>query len=655
MKNFLPIESNNRKVCCFKSISTLPLFVRLAFVFIILIFFSFSSLPSLAQMDGTGPVYPPTGGFRIEGNLQANVPTSGIGDWAAGGTGTGGFVLSNTGVPVNASTTYFSTDVWNTNQDNAFDGGDKFNGNPNTWGFTNTSTNGKNDMNHVMIHLTTDTTTGHVWAILGADRFSNTGESWIDFEFFQDSVYQNFNTNLFVSDAPASTGGRTVGDFVLSAHFANNGPATFEVWRWQLVGSTYNYVLYTTFPAGSVYASSNYLTTVPSPWLSFGSNTYQTNTFIEVAVDLTSLIGNISACNDIRITTIFVKGKMSNSATANLGDFIAPIQVTELQFGTAEAGAAQSECDEGAYTEFTLKGVANPSPGYNVFSTTWSTVSYDGGTAPVITDASSDTTTVKVYGTTATMKLTVVTYNGTSYCTADDEVILTVKPTPVSSITVTGTESLCPLTTNTYSGPAGLQYNWSITGNGSISGSTTSQSVTVNTGALCDSSYTLKLIVTNSPELCKDTATRVVFIDDNINPTASNPPDIVLTTCNETYPSPDIHVVTDEADNCGTPVVTHFSDGTPTMNGCLETMVRTYKVTDKCGNFIYVYQNLKRTVDNTPPQLTGTLPGGDMGNVCYDDAQDPPITGDIEAQYTDNCGTVIATLVNTSITGDDCS
>ncbi|HPY29029.1 MAG TPA: hypothetical protein PLT53_13220, partial [Prolixibacteraceae bacterium] len=50
-------------------------------------------------------------------------------------------------------------------------------------------------------------------------------------------------------------------------------------------------------------------------------------------------------------------------------------------------------------------------------------------------------------------------------------------------------------------------------------------------------------------------------------PTASNPADIVLTGCNSTFPAPDPLVVTDEADNCGVPVVAWVSDGPPVTGG----------------------------------------------------------------------------------------
>ncbi|HPL46276.1 MAG TPA: hypothetical protein PL132_12030, partial [Prolixibacteraceae bacterium] len=88
---------------------------------------------------------------------------------------------------------------------------------------------------------------------------------------------------------------------------------------------------------------------------------------------------------------------------------------------------------------------------------------------------------------------------------------------------------------------------------------------------------------------------------DDQPPTASNPADIVLTGCNSTFPVPDPLVVTDEADNCGVPVVAWVSDGPPVTEGCTETVIRTYSVTDGCNNQIRVTQKLIRMVDTQAP------------------------------------------------------
>src|ERR1041385_2739394 len=62
---------------------------------------------------GTALVTVPTGGFALDGDLQANTPVSGIGDWVAGSSGSGGFVLNNDGTPVNGTTTFHLTDLFN--------------------------------------------------------------------------------------------------------------------------------------------------------------------------------------------------------------------------------------------------------------------------------------------------------------------------------------------------------------------------------------------------------------------------------------------------------------------------------------------------------------------------------------------------------------
>ena len=90
---------------------------------------------------------------------------------------------------------------------------------------------------------------------------------------------------------------------------------------------------------------------------------------------------------------------------------------------------------------------------------------------------------------------------------------------------------------------------------------------------------------------------------DDQPPTASNPADIVLTGCNSTFPVPDPLVVTDEADNCGVPVVAWVSDGPPVTEGCTETIIRTYSVTDGCNNLIRVTQKLIRIVDGEDPVI----------------------------------------------------
>ncbi|NMH90001.1 HYR-like domain-containing protein, partial [Flavivirga algicola] len=82
--------------------------------------------------------------------------------------------------------------------------------------------------------------------------------------------------------------------------------------------------------------------------------------------------------------------------------------------------------------------------------------------------------------------------------------------------------------------------------------------------------------------------TQTIFITDPILPTASNPASINV-QCIDDVPAPDTDVVTDEADNQGTPVVAFVSDVSD-GNSCPETITRTYSVTDTCNNTINVTQ-----------------------------------------------------------------
>ncbi|WP_449404230.1 HYR-like domain-containing protein, partial [Flavobacterium ranwuense] len=172
----------------------------------------------------------------------------------------------------------------------------------------------------------------------------------------------------------------------------------------------------------------------------------------------------------------------------------------------------------------------------------------------------------------------------------------------------------------------------------------------------------------------KATANQTIKIEDTTAPTASNPAAITLTGCNGTFPAADIAVVTNEADACSTPTVAFVGDGAPALVGCIETTIRTYSVTDACGNTINVTQNLIRTIDTTAPTASnpaaitltgcnGTFPAADIA-VVMDEADacstptvafvsdgDPDLVGCIETiirtySVTDACGNTINVTQN---------
>ncbi|PWA09272.1 hypothetical protein, partial [Flavobacterium laiguense] len=300
------------------------------------------------------PVSPPTNGFRIEGDVKANLPFVNEGDWVTTGAfGTGGHVIqfvSPNWVPVNSTTTKFVQDAYNSTTDMIFSGS-SFSDNPNTvaglqggWKWTSGKATNKCDINNAMYHVTTSADSK--WIILGGDRFTTTGTSYIDFEFLQNTLTRN-SDNTFTSLSSNDTGGRKVGDFVLSMEYSNGGTnATVHYYRWENSGG-YKYVEHP-IPLGNnlilAYGATNG-TTTDAPYGAFGSTNYIPYAFVEAAVNIDAILS--ANCEGLSIKTIFVKTKASDSYSAALKDFVEPQQVN-FQFGTTGlAYSAPSFCKSG--------------------------------------------------------------------------------------------------------------------------------------------------------------------------------------------------------------------------------------------------------------------------------------------------------------------
>lgn len=92
------------------------------------VFITILTFPSYSQL---APVNPPSGGFRIDGDLKAGTPSTNDGDWISGTSG--GFVFNNDGTPVNGSNSRLIRDAYHTSGDDVF-AGSSFSQNPNAWG-----------------------------------------------------------------------------------------------------------------------------------------------------------------------------------------------------------------------------------------------------------------------------------------------------------------------------------------------------------------------------------------------------------------------------------------------------------------------------------------------------------------------------------------
>jgi hypothetical protein len=110
---------------------------------------------------------------------------------------------------------------------------------------------------------------------------------------------------------------------------------------------------------------------------------------------------------------------------------------------------------------------------------------------------------------TYTLKASIPNGNANGFCEATTSVTIT-EP-PLLTCTVTGLEEVCNASLNEYSGTAGMKtYEWTITGNGTIQGSNTGQTVKVLSGAI--GTYTLSLKVTNSNDCVANCGITVTVI-----------------------------------------------------------------------------------------------------------------------------------------------
>ena len=154
----------------------------------------------------------PAGGLAIDGNLITGTPVPDVGDWIictnVAPPGTAGAVLDKDGLPLDVSRTFHLIDPYNVNTDSTFSGGHKWFDDPNTWEWTASKASSKTDINNVLLHVGQDAE-GHVWIAISADRFSTSGDSYIDFEFLQNRLTKNSN-GTFTSAGPHGGHGGTV-------------------------------------------------------------------------------------------------------------------------------------------------------------------------------------------------------------------------------------------------------------------------------------------------------------------------------------------------------------------------------------------------------------------------------------------------------------
>ncbi|MBD3297543.1 MAG: T9SS type A sorting domain-containing protein, partial [candidate division Zixibacteria bacterium] len=140
--------------------------------------------------------------------------------------------------------------------------------------------------------------------------------------------------------------------------------------------------------------------------------------------------------------------------------------------------------------------------------------------------------------------------------------------------------------------------------------------------------------------------TQTITINDQTDPTIACPADITV-DCEADVPVADINLVTAD-DNCGSVTVTHEGD-TPLSGGaCGGTIVRTYRATDACGNFVECAQTITVN-DQTDPTIACPA---DITVDCETDVPAPDIN---LVTADDNCGSVTVTHEgDTQLSGGPC-
>src|SRR5467141_4187449 len=361
---------------------------------------------------GTAPNGDP-GGFEIEGNVVA---TAGGGhtDWVANGVGTTGLLNSVTGDPLDSTVTFRRLDAYS-GTDDVFAGSHKFDDNPNTYTWKTASAASKDDLNNVYVHISKDGA-GDRWITASADRLSNNGTAFVDFELTQANLTQV--TDVGCSSAPCghfvtnpagavsgdplfATGGRTPNDLLITAQYNSGGSlATAIVYQWKLVSGTYQWVdITSSIAVNTAFVATNTVDGVSVPYGAFGATTYSKNQFVEMSIDATQLIKvNVDPCSGIEIHSVFVRTKTSTSASAVLDDFVTPISLSFSAGFTASLTQSAVSCFGGSNGSVTATINGGTTPYSVTLGATTQTVLTDAGST-TFTGLSAGTKTVHVVAT----------------------------------------------------------------------------------------------------------------------------------------------------------------------------------------------------------------------------------------------------------------
>lgn len=312
--------------------------------------------------------------FNIDGKVVRD--TSAYGDWTKGTYTNGndsGAILYDNGDPRPFPLTFHRVDPANTpgsGTDDVFDGGNKTNADPTTWGWKLGSAPNKNDMNNCNIHFSEDAN-DDFWAVMSGDRYTVNGTSYIDFEFYQSPISSfapSGGANGYFTTSGTNCG-RTAGDLLVTVEYTNGGRVdSIYFYRWDSTGGTscgWDWVSFT-ISNDSAFGFSND-STIAVPYGAFGMFTYTQIQFVEIAINITGVVERIGEivndpCEALVYRSLFVKTKASASPTADLKDMIAPFSL-DLNLGQAEISYDGPFCAGSGTQSVTKTGPASTDGG----------------------------------------------------------------------------------------------------------------------------------------------------------------------------------------------------------------------------------------------------------------------------------------------------
>ncbi len=172
----------------------------------------------------------------------------------------------------------------------------------------------------------------------------------------------------------------------------------------------------------------------------------------------------------------------------------------------------------------------------------------------------------------------------------------------------------------------------------------------ITTPGSCPDNFTRTetYIATDSCGNVSDPFVYTITVNDDIPPTADPLPPLGPFACIVDIPAENIAAVTGVMDNCNGPVTVSII-GTEVPVPCSDEIIRTYRITDRCGNFADLMQTITIS-DEIPPTADALV---DLGPFSCSEDITPPNINEVTGEM-DNCDGLVTVSFLSQTSGDNC-